>query len=81
MKYQIIDPVFEELQLVKPILLALVFAISCLFIADKYTSSKCGCGGQCECECETECSSFCECGLVECKGGGGYEYVPESLKE
>ena len=71
MKYQIIDPVFEELQLVKPILLALALAIACLFIADKYTSNKCGCGGKCECECETECSSFCEWGLVECKGGGG----------
>jgi len=70
-----IDPVFKELNLIKPLLTSLAIAISLLFIADRYTNSHCGCGGECECVCKTECDIHCKCGLIDCEGGG-HEVIP-----
>ena len=70
-----IDAVYKELKLVKPILAILMIGISCLFIADRY-DSKCGCGGECECACVTKCEMECKCNLTQCEGGWGHEVIP-----
>ena len=67
----------EDMKIIKPLLATLAIALAFLFIGERLSDNNCGCGGSCVCSCETECSRSCECGLVECKGGGGYEYAPE----
>jgi len=71
-----IDPVFKELKLIKPLLASLAIAISFLFIGNLVINSKCGCGGECACYCKKECNDGCECGLIDCEGGG-HEVIPK----
>tara|TARA_R100001244_G_scaffold121003_1_gene90627 strand:+ start:889 stop:1119 length:231 start_codon:yes stop_codon:yes gene_type:complete len=62
-----IDPVFKELKLIKPLLASIAIALAFLFIGNGLMDNKCGCGGDCECSCVGDCVNGCDCDLAECK--------------
>ena len=75
-----IDPVFKELNLIKPLLASLAIALAFLFIGDRLMDSGCECGGDCECSCVGDCVDGCDCGLERCKAMKEYKQLSLALE-